>query len=126
MDPLFVGALLEWRNKTPSPGLLFPSHIAGRTHDPGSIQQNYLKPVARKLGLAELCWHTFPNSYRIWLEEDGTPARVQQRLMRRAPASTPINDHAATSLKPKRKPNGKIVRQPVPAVEPHVGISADA
>ena len=84
MDPVLPETLLEWRNKTLSTGLVFPSHITGRCYHPGPIQQDYFRPVARKLGLVGVCWHTFPHSYRSWMAEDGTPAGVQQKLMRHA------------------------------------------
>jgi integrase len=125
MDPVLVKALLEWRNKTSGTGLLFPSHITGRCYHAGPIQQDYFRPVARKLGLVGVCWHTFPNSYKSWLEENATAASVQQRLMRHAPASAVINQHARGSLKPKGKTNGKVGRQALPTVGLHLGSSTD-
>ena len=75
MDPVLAETLLEWRNKTSGTGLVFPSHITGRCYHPGPIQQDYFRPVARKLGLVGVCWHTFPHSYRSWMAEDGAAGR---------------------------------------------------
>ena len=66
MDPVLLESLLEWRKKTVSNGLVFPSHITGRCYYAGPIQQDYFRPAARKLGLVGVCWHTFPHSYRSW------------------------------------------------------------
>ena len=111
MDPVLLESLLEWRKKTPSTGLVFPSHITGRCYYAGPIQQDYFRPAARKLGLVGVCWHTFPHSYRSWMDEDGTPTGVQQKLMRHAPAATIMHNHGNASSKPKAKGNGKVVRQ---------------
>jgi integrase len=111
MDPVLLESLLEWRKKTPSTGLVFPSHITGRCYYAGPIQQDYFRPAARKLGLVGVCWHTFPHSYRSWMDEDGTPMGVQQKLMRHAPAATIMHNQGNASSKPKAKANGKVVRQ---------------
>jgi integrase len=114
MDPVLLESLLEWRKKTASNGLVFPSHITGRCYYAGPIQQDYFRPAARKLGLVGVCWHTFPHSYRSWMDEDGTAMGVQQKLMRHAPAATIMHNHGNAASKPKAKANGKPVRQ-VPA-----------
>jgi integrase len=122
MDPVLVEALLEWRSKSPGAGLVFPSHITGRCYHPGPIQQNYFRPVARKLGLAGVCWNTFPHSYRSWIDEEGTSAGVQQKLLRHAKVSTITSTN-------KRKPKAKVPNKPVQRVVPNggsgVGVSAE-
>jgi integrase len=124
IDPVLAETLLEWRNKTSSTGLVFPSHITGRCYHPGPIQQDYFRPVARKLGLVGVCWHTFPHSYKSWMAEDGAAAGVQQKLMRHA-AGTP-NTHSHSSSKPNGKANGKVVRRSSPATRSRVDLSLDA
>jgi integrase len=126
MDPVLAEALLEWRNKTSSTGLVFPSHITGRCYHPGPIQQDYFRPVARKLGLVGVCWHTFPHSYRNWMAEDGTPAGVQQKLMRHAAMVTGTHGHSNGSSKPHGKANGKVVRRSSQTGRSRVDISANA
>jgi integrase len=111
MDPVLLESLLEWRKKTPSTGLVFPSHITGRCYYAGPIQQDYFRPAARKLGLVGVCWHTFPHSYRSWMDEEGTPVEVQKKLMRHAPAATTMHNRGNASSKPKAKANGKAVRR---------------
>ena len=126
MDPVLAETLLEWRNKTSGTGLVFPSHITGRCYHPGPIQQDYFRPVARKLGLVGVCWHTFPHSYRDWMAEDGTPAGVQQKLMRHAGMAAGTHSHSNGGSKPNGKANGKVVRRSSPTGRSRVDISADA
>jgi integrase len=126
VDPVLAETLLEWRNKTSSTGLVFPSHITGRCYHPGPIQQDYFRPVARKLSLVGVCWHTFPHSYRNWMAEDGTPAGVQQKLMRHAAMVTGTHGHSNGSSKPNGKANGKVVRRSSPTGRSRVDVSADA
>jgi integrase len=121
MDPVLAETLLEWRNKTSSAGLVFPSHITGRCYHPGPIQQDYFRPVARKLGLVGVCWHTFPHSYRSWMAEDGTAAGVQQKLMRHAVVAPNTRSHSNGSS----KPNGKVVRRNSPTGRSRVDVSVD-
>jgi integrase len=124
MDPVLVESLLEWRNKTHGTGLIFPSHVTGRCYSSGPIQQTYFRPAAEKLGLVGVCWQTFPHSYRSWIDAEGTPAAVQQKLMRHAPAATIMHHHGNASSKPKAKANGKVVRQ-VPVASESVDDASD-
>jgi integrase len=126
MDPILTEILLEWRNKTSSTGLVFPSHITGRCYHPGPIQQDYFRPVARKLGLVGVCWHTFPHSYRSWMAEDGAVAGVQQKLMRHAAVAPNTHSQSNGSSKPNGKANGKAVRRSSAEGSSGVGVSADA
>ena len=125
LDPILAETLLEWRNKTSSTGLIFPSHITGRCYHPGPIQQDYFRPVARKLGLVGVCWHTFPHSYKSWMAEDGAPAGVQQKLMRHAAMAANTHSHSNGS-KPNGKANGKAVRRSLPASRSRDNVPADA
>lgn len=125
IDPVLAETLLEWRNKTSSTGLIFPSHITGRCYHPGPIQQDYFRPVARKLGLVGVCWHTFPHSYKSWMAEDGAPVSVQQKLMRHTALAANTHSHSNGS-KPNGKANGKVVRRGSPLARPHLDVSADA
>ena len=124
IDPVLAESLLEWRNKTSSIGLVFPSHITGRCYHPGPIQQDYFRPVARKLGLVGVCWHTFPHSYKSWMAEDGAAVGVQQKLMRHAAAAP--NNHSNGSSKHNAKANGKLVRRSSPTTKSRVDLSLDA
>jgi integrase len=119
MDPLLAETLSDWRNKNSGSGLVFPSHITGRCYHPGPIQQDYFRPAARKLGLSGVSWHTFPDSYRSWLNEDGAEGGgVQQKLMRHADGSTITNIRVNGSLKTKAKSKREISGKNAPRVSP--------
>jgi integrase len=122
LDPLLVEALLEWRSSASGSGLVFPSHVTGRCYHAGHIQQDYIKPAARKLGLTGVNWHTFPNSYRSWINDEGTATGVQQKLMRHAKVSTLSSNHStAAPLKAKRK----VPHKPVQRVVPNGGLGVE-
>jgi integrase len=128
MDPVLAEALSEWRKKNPGSGLVFPSHITGRCYHAGPIQQDYFRPAARKLGLSGVSWHTFPDSYRSWLNEDGAAGgAVQKKLMRHADESTithiRVNGSLKTKAKSKRETSGKIARRVSPAGRFRVGVT---
>jgi integrase len=120
MDPLLVEALSEWRSTASGSGLVFPSHVTGRCYHAGRIQQGYFKPAARKLGLTGINWQTFPNSYRSWINEEGTATGVQQKLMRHATVSTMDSNHGAP---PKAK--RKVPHKPVQRVVPNGGVGVE-
>jgi integrase len=104
MDPVLAEALSEWRKKSPASGLVFPSHITGRCYHAGPIQQDYFRPAAGKLGLSGVSWHTFPDSYRSWLNEDGAAGgAVQQKLLRHVDGSPITHIRVDGSLKTKTK-----------------------
>jgi integrase len=121
MDSLLVEALSEWRSTSSGSGLLFPSHITGRCYHAGHIQQGYFKPAARKLGLTGVNWQTFPNSYRSWINDEGTATGVQQKLMRHANASSVSSNHATAQHKAKRK----VPHKPVQRVVPNGGVGVE-
>jgi integrase len=128
MDPVLIEALMEWRSKNPGSGLVFPSHITGRCYHAGPIQQDYFRPAARKLGLSGLCWHTFSDSYRSWLNEEcAAGGALQQKLMRHAEIAAITNIRVNGSLKSKAKgkrpTGGKMARQVLPTVGFRVGLS---
>jgi integrase len=127
MDPVLTEALSEWRKKNPGSGLVFPSHITGRCYHAGPIQQDYFRPAARKLGLSGVSWHTFPDSYRSWLSEEGAGGAVQQKLMRHADGSTithiRVNSSLKTKAKSKRETPVKSARRVSPADRFRVGVT---
>ncbi len=125
MDPVLVEALLEWRNKSPGAGLVFPSHITGRCYHAGPIQQDYFRPAARKLGLAGLCWNTFRSSYTTWIDEEGSSAGVHQKLMRHPPVPNLATNSNGAS-KPKAKANGKLARRMPPPPAESIQVPSEA
>jgi integrase len=111
LDPDFAARLLDWKSRCRStPGnWVFPSPVTDRCFHASPIQQDYLRPAGRKLGLEGVGWHTFRHTYRTWLDEVGTPIGVQQKLLRHAHPSTTMG-YGNALMKSKRAANSKVVR----------------
>ncbi len=119
LDPEFAALLQSWKahcRKTAG-DWVFPSHVTDQCFHSGPIQQDYIAPAGRKLGLEAVGWHSFRHTYRAWLDATGAPIGAQQRLMRHAQISTTMNDYGNALMQSKRDANSKVVRMalPVPA-----------
>jgi integrase len=112
LDPDFAAVLLNWKTQCrQTPGdWVFPSHITDRCFHASPIQQDYIRPAGRKLGLEGVGWHTFRHTYRAWLDSTGAPMGVQQKLMRHAQPSTTGTYGGALLMSSKRDANSKVVR----------------
>jgi|HubBroStandDraft_6_1064221.scaffolds.fasta_scaffold66707_1 hypothetical protein len=89
---------------------IFPSAVTGRCYHASPIQQDYIRPAGRKLGLGDIGWHTFRHTYRSWLDLVGTPIGVQQKLMRHAQIATTMNVYGNAMMESKREANSKVVQ----------------
>ena len=112
LDPDLATALLQWKQQCAESeeGWVFPSPITGRCYHASPIQQDYLRPAGRKLGLGDIGWHTFRHTYRSWLDSVGTSMGVQQKLMRHAQIATTMNVYGNSMMESKREANRKVVR----------------
>jgi integrase len=112
LDPDFAAVLLNWKSQCrQTPGdWVFPSPITDRCYHASPIQQDYIRPAGRKLGLEGVGWHTFRHTYRAWLDDTGAPIGVQQKLMRHAQVSTTMNVYGNALMASKREANSKVVR----------------
>jgi integrase len=52
------------------------------------LLRRHLRPLAQKIGVARLGWHTFRHTFRSWLDAVGTAVGVQQKMMRHADVAT--------------------------------------
>lgn len=84
--------------------------MTGRCYHASPIQQDYIRPAGRKLGLRDIGWHTFRHTYRSWLDLVGTPIGVQQKLMRHAQIATTMNVYGNAMMESKREANSKVVQ----------------
>lgn len=111
LDPDLATVLLNWKRQCPeSEKWVFPSPITGRCYHASPIQQDYIRPAGRKLGLGDIGWHTFRHTYRSWLDSVGTPIGVQQKLMRHAQIATTMNVYGNAMMESKRAANSKVVQ----------------
>jgi integrase len=112
LDPDFAAILKTWKSQCRATlgDWVFPSHITDRCFHASPIQQDYIRPAAERLGVKGVGWHTFRHTYRAWLDADGDPIGVQQKLMRHAHASTTTIYGGALLMQSKRDANSKVVR----------------
>jgi integrase len=112
LDPEFATILLAFKRQCPETpeGWLFPSPVTDRPYHASPIQQDYIRPAGRKLGLGDIGWHTFRHTYRAWLDSTGAPVGVQQKLMRHADIRTTMNIYGGAFMESKRDANSKVVR----------------
>ncbi len=112
LDPGFAALLLAWRSQCPDSAghWVFPSHVTGEPYHASPIQQDYIRPAGRKLGLGDIGWHTFRHTYRSWLDATGAPIGVQQKLMRHVHVATTMNVYGNALMESKREANSKIVQ----------------
>jgi integrase len=109
LDPVFAQLLLTWRGDRTS-GLVFPSHVTGRSYHAGILQQKILRPKGAEIGIPKLGWHTFRHTYRSLLDEAGAPIGVQQKLMRHSNVATTMNVYGNSTLRAKQDANSKVVK----------------
>ncbi len=112
LDPHLATVLLSWKERCPKSeeGWMFPSRVTGRCYHASPIQQDYIRPAGRKLGLGDIGWHTFRHTYRSWLDSVGTSMGVQQKLMRHAQIATTMNVYGDAMMESKRAANSKVVQ----------------
>jgi len=108
IDPAFA-QLLRARGEKAS-GLVFPSHVTGRSYHAGILQQKILRPKGEEIGIPKLGWHTFRHTYRSLLDEAGAPIGVQQKLMRHSNVATTMNVYGNSTLRAKQDANSKVVK----------------
>ena len=106
LDPAFADVLLRWKSDR-SEGLVFPSHVTGGCYYSGIIQRHILKPKGEQIGSPCLGWHTFRRACDSLWDETGAPIGVQQKLIRRASVSTPMNVYGNSILRAKQQANLK-------------------
>jgi integrase len=109
LDPVFAELLLA-RKEDRTSGLVFPSHVTGRSYHAGILQQKMLRPQGAEIGIPKLGWHTFRHTYRSLLDEIGAPIGVQQKLMRHSNVATTMNVYGNSTLRAKQNANSKVVQ----------------
>jgi integrase len=72
--------------------------------------ENYIRPAAKRVGLANVGWHTFRHTYSTMLRGVGTDVKVQQELLRHADIRTTLNIYTQACSEQKRTAHSKAVR----------------
>jgi integrase len=86
IDPAFAKLLLGSAGRS-AQGLVFPSHVTGRSYHAGILQQKNLRPKGEEIGITKLGWHTFRLTCRSLLDEAGGPIGLGGVCRFRPPAA---------------------------------------
>lgn len=127
IHPKFAALLLEWQNECleTEEGWVFPNPLTGKPYHAETIQQDYLRPAGKELGLNQsLGWHTARHTYRSLLDDSGAPMGVQQKLMRHAQISTTMDVYGSAYSEAKRAANGVVVDRFLPQKDNSQQLSA--
>ena len=68
-----------------------------------------LKPLAAKVGVPRLGWHTLGHTFRSWLDAVGTAIGVQQKMMRHADVATTMNVYGKAMMDSKLDAHTKLL-----------------
>ena len=94
---------------------VFANPETGKPYWPGRVQENWLVPAARKIGIGRIGWHTFRHSHSTLLHALGVDLKVQQELLRHADIRTTMNIYTQAVPTALREANSKVVRLVIPA-----------
>jgi integrase len=73
------------------------------------VWRKYRK-AAELAGIGQLGTHSLRHTYRSWLDSVGTPAGVQQKLMRHSDIRTTMNVYGDAATADMAEAHGKVVR----------------
>ncbi len=88
---------------------MFPSVVTGRPHHAGILLCRHLAPLASKVGVPRLGWHTFRHTLRSWLDAVSTAVGVQQKMMRHADVATTMNVYGKGMMDSKLTAHTKLL-----------------
>ena len=92
-------------------GWLFPSPVTGGCRSADTILGDYIKPIAIKIGLPKIGWHTLRHSYKSWQgSSDAKPSQLKD-MMRHADISTTMDVYGGTPVDEMRPFVATIGRQ---------------
>ncbi len=107
----FISLLTRWQKIAPASkeGWMFPSIVTGRPYHAGILLRRHLQPLAPKVGVPRLGWHTFRHTFRSWLDAVGTAVGVQQKMMRHADVATTMNIYGKGMMDSKLEAHTKLL-----------------
>jgi integrase len=81
---------------------------------PDAFRRTGSSPLAEKVGLGRIGWHTFRHSHSSLLHALGVDLKVQQELLRHADIRTTMNIYTHAVPAALREANSKVVRLVLP------------
>jgi integrase len=119
LDPSLADKLRQHRfrftSRPNNENWVFANPETGKPYWPGRVQENWLVPAAKKLGIGRIGWHTFRHSHSTLLHALGVDLKVQQELLRHADVRTTLNIYTQSVPNALREANSKVVRLVIPA-----------
>jgi integrase len=88
---------------------MFPSIVTGRSYHAGILLRRHLHPLAAKVGVPRLGWHTFRHTFRSWLDAVGTAVGIHQKMMRHADVATTMNVYGKGMMDSKLEAHTKLL-----------------
>ena len=128
LDDLMIEELLAWYRITPYKKpedwvFATDSPRAGakrgkQPYWPMTIMRMFIKPVAKKLGIGNISWHTFRHTYSNLLRANGEDPKVVQELLRHSSIKITMDIYTQAVSSAKRRAQSRVVEQIVPKPRP--------
>jgi integrase len=109
LAPALLKALQEWKRKTKGSEWLFPSPRTGGPRSSSMLLQKGLRPIAQKLGLGNVGFHSLRHACRSWLSSGGAAIGTQKDLLRHSDISTTMNVYGHALTVDMRKAHEQLV-----------------
>ena len=112
LDDFMIEELLAWYGITPYQ----------KPEDwPMTIMRMFIKPVAKRLGVGNISWHTFRHTYSCLLHANGEDPKVVQELLRHSSIKITMDIYTQAVTSEKRKAQSRVVEMIVPRPRPEAG-----
>jgi integrase len=128
LDDFMIDELLAWYKITPYKRpedwvFATDSRRAGakrgkQPYSPSTIMRTFIQPVARKLGIGNISWHTFRHTYSTLLHANGEDPKVVQELLRHSSIKVTMDIYTQAVTPAKRMAQSKVVEMIIPKTKP--------
>lgn len=133
LDDFMIEELLAWYKITPykkPEDWVFASDSprAGlkrgkQPYWPSTIMRHFIQPVAKRLGIGNINWHTFRHTYSTLLRANGEDPKVVQELLRHSSIKVTMDVYTQALTPAKRKAQARVVKLIRPRTRTRVRMS---